>query len=380
MKQIVILGGGTGGTLMANLLAKKLGRREAEITLVSNSPWHLYQPGWLYVPFGWQEATALQRPLKDLLHRNVQLHVDGVRSLDRVGKTVSLGSGKTIPYDFLVVATGSHLHPELVPGLAEAADHFYSEAAALRLREKLLDFKGGTVLIGIGGLPYKCPVAPLEFTFLLDDYLRRQGLRDVTSIQYTFPINAVFTIPTVAELAEVKMREKGIAIETFFNLESIDPARKIATSLEGSEVAFDLAVFIPPHRGAEFLWGHPIADADGWVDVSRTSLQSKVDPSIWAIGDTTNLPISKAGSTAHFEGPVVAAQIVSAVRGQVLEPGQAEYNGRVMCFLEVGEDKATLLDFDYSAPPMPKEPSTLVHFEKLLFNQAYWHLVPTAVV
>lgn len=380
MKRIVILGGGTGGTLMANLLAKKLGRQEAEITLISNSPWHLYQPGWLYVPFGWQESTDLQRPLKDLLHRHVRLHVDGVTALDHVAKTLSLGSGKTIAYDYLVVATGSHLHPELVPGLAEAGDHFYSEAAALRLREKLLDFRGGTILIGIGGLPYKCPVAPLEFTFLLDDYLRRQGLRDATTIKYTFPINAVFTIPSVAALAEAKMREKGIEIETFFNLDAIDPVKKVATSLEGSEVPFDLAVFIPPHRGAEFLWNHPLADADGWVGVSRTSLQSKVDPSVWAIGDTTNLPISKAGSTAHFEGPVVAAQIVAAVQGKQIEPGHAEYDGRVMCFLEVGQDKATLLDFNYTTPPAPKEPSTLVHYEKAVFNQAYWHLVPTAVV
>jgi sulfide:quinone oxidoreductase len=380
MKRIVILGGGTGGTMMANLLSKKLSSRDAEIVLISNSPRHQYQPGWLYVPFGWEEATDLSRPLKDLLRRDVHLHIDAVKSLDHLGKTLQLESGKVLAYDYLIISTGSHIHPDRVPGLAEGGDHFYSEAGALRLREKLADFTGGTILIGIGGLPYKCPVAPLEFTFLLDDYLRRRGLREKTTIRYTFPINAVFTIPTVAAIAERLLDEKGVEVETFFNLEALDPENKVATSMEGSEVGYDLAVFIPPHRGAEFLWGHPIADQDGWIDVSRTTLQSKIAPEIWAIGDTTNLPISKAGSTAHFEGPVVAAQVVAAVQGKPVDPKHAEYDGHVMCFLEVGEDKASLLDFDYSGPPQPKEPSTLVHYQKILFNHAYWHLVPTAVI
>lgn len=380
MKRIVILGGGTGGTMMANMLAKKLSPKEAEITLVSNSPRHQYQPGWLYVPFGWQEATALHRPLKDLLRKDVHLRIDEVRSLDHVGKTVSLDSGKVLPYDYLIISTGSHVHPELVPGLFSAGDHFYTEAAALRLHEKLEEFQGGTILVGVGGLPYKCPVAPLEFTFLLDDYLRRRGIREKTTLRYTFPINAVFTIATVAPLAERMLKEKGVEIETFFNLEEIDAEKKVATSLEGSSFTFDIAVFVPPHRGAEFLWNHPIADKDGWVDVSRTTLQSKVAPDVWAIGDTTNLPISKAGSTAHFEGPVVAAHVVAAVRGKSVEPGHAEYDGHVMCFLEAGEDKASLLDFNYAGPPQVKDPTTLVHYEKLLFNQAYWYLVPTALV
>lgn len=380
MKRIVILGGGTGGTMMANMLAKKLSPHEAEITLVSNSPRHQYQPGWLYVPFGWEEATALHRPLRDLLRKNVRLRIDEVTALDHQKKTLRLESGKDLGYDFLIISTGSHVHPELVPGLMAGADHFYTEAAALRLHEKLAEFQGGTVLVGVGGLPYKCPVAPLEFTFLLDDYLRRRGIREATTLRYTFPINAVFTIPSVAVLAERMLKDKGVEIETFFNLEEIDPVKKVATSLEGSSIPYDLAVFVPPHRGAEFLWNHPIADNDGWVDVSRTTLQAKAAPDIWAIGDTTNLPISKAGSTAHFEGPVVAAHVVAAVRGKPVGKRHAAYDGHVMCFLESGEDKASLLDFDYSSPPQPKEPSKLVHYEKLLFNKAYWNLVPTALV
>lgn len=377
MKRVVILGGGTGGALVANLLARKLYSREAEIVVVNDTPWHRYQPGLLYVPFGDEDPTKLVRPVRGLLDKRVQLKVDRVSRLETEALQVVLRSGARLPYDFLVVATGSFLHPGGVPGFVEAADHFYSEAAALALQQKLGDFRKGEILIGVGGLPYKCPVAPLEFTFLLDDFLRRRGIREQTTIRYTFPVGACFTIPSVATLAERMMNDKKILIETFFNLETIDPEKKVASSLEGASFPFDLAVFVPPHLGAEFLRGHPIADESGWVDVDRTTLRAKNAQDVWALGDTTNLPISKAGSTAHFEGQTVAAGVVAAIRGRAPEPRHAEYDGHVMCFLESGESKATLLDFDYSHPPLPAEPTRLVHYGKLLFNQAYWHLVPT---
>lgn len=380
MKRILVLGGGTGGCLIANHLAKQLSRREAEIVLITDSPYHVYQPGWLYVPFGWARPEALVRPLRGLLHRNIKVLIDPVSSLDPARRVVGTESGRNLDFDYLVVATGSHLAPEMVPGLEEASDHFYHEAAALKLQQKLMELRQGTVLIGIGGLPYKCPVAPLEFTFLLDDFLRRRNLRHQVKIRYTFPINAVFTLPAVAAMAERKFVEKGIEVETFFNLERMDPVRKIASSLEGSELPFDLAVFVPPHLGAKFLRGNPVADAEGWVQVDRATLQAKDFANIYALGDATALPISKAGSTAHFQGPVIAEHLAAAVRGTAAQGKHAAYDGHVQCFLEVGEDKAALLDFDYRTPPQPREPSTLVHYGKLAFNQAYWYLVPTAVV
>lgn len=380
MKRILVLGGGTGGCLIANHLAKHLGRREAEITVITDSPRHVYQPGWLYLPFGWAKAEKLVRPVRGLLASRIELLIDAVTRLDPKQQKVYTDSGRVLDFDYLVIATGSHVHPELVPGLAEGTDHFYTEPAALKLQQKLMELKRGKVLVGIGGLPYKCPVAPLEFTFLLDDYLRRKGVRDQVQIKYTFPINSVFTIPTVATMAERKLREKGVEIETFFNVERVDASRKIVETLEGSEEAYDLAVFIPPHKGAPFLRGNPVADADGWVQVDRSTLQVKDFPAIYSLGDTTHLPISKAGSTAHYEGPVIAEHITAAVRGSVAHGKHATFNGHVQCFLEVGEDKATLLDFDYSGPPQLAEPSTLVHYGKLAFNKAYWHLVPTALI
>lgn len=379
MKQILVIGGGTGGTLIANLLAKKL-RDEAEITLVSASSRHLYQPGWLYVPFGWQDPRGLSRSLKSLLNRRIRLEIGKVCRLDPQAQAVTLEGGSTLHYDYLVVATGSRVTPEDVPGLAEGGHHFYTEEAAWKLHAALEEWRGGRIVVGVGGLPHKCPVAPLEFTFLLDEYLTRRGLRAQTEIIYTYPINRVFSIESVAEIAEPMLKERGVGIETFFNLESVDPQKKLAISLEGTELPYDLLVMIPPHRGAKFLEGSPIADAQGWVYTDRNTLQVKDHPHIYALGDTTNLPISKAGSTAHFEAPVIAERIAAEIQGREVDPKHALYNGKVTCFLEAGYEKASILAFDYDHPPNPPAPSWLYHYEKMAFNKAYWYLVPTGVI
>lgn len=377
MKRILILGGGTGGTIVANLLARRLRKGEATITLVSATARHLYQPGWLYVPFGWADQRKLSRPLKSLLNRKVHLVVDKVWNLDVEHRRVSLASGDRLEYDYLVLATGSQVTPEDIPGLAEGGEHFYTEQAASRLYSRLADFQGGRIVVGVGGLPHKCPVAPLEFTFLLEEWLTRQGLRDRTELVYTYPINRVFSIESVARVAAPLLEERRVATETFFNLEEVRPEQRQAVSLEGSELDYDLLVMIPPHRGADFLQGHSIADAQGWVKTDRETLEVAGLPDVWALGDTTDLPISKAGSTAHFEAPVVVERLLARLRGEVTP---LVYEGHVMCFLETGYSRATMLDFDYQRPPAPAAPNPIVHYQKMAFNKAYWYLVPTGVV
>ncbi|HEX2910131.1 MAG TPA: FAD/NAD(P)-binding oxidoreductase [Chloroflexia bacterium] len=380
MKEIVVLGGGTGGTLVANLLAKKLKSSEANITVVSASNRHLYQPGWLYVPFGKQDPRALSRPVASLLRKRVNLVLGKVAGLDTEKKVVALEEGKSLPYDYLVIATGSQVAPEDVPGFSEGAHYFYTEEASFKLHAALEEFTGGRIVIGVGGLPYKCPVAPLEFTFLLDEYLTHRGIRDKTEITYTFPLNRVFSIESVAEVAQPMLEERNIKIETFFNLEEVVPEEKLVRSMEGTELNYDLLIMIPPHRGAKFLQGHPIADPQGWVKTDRATLEVKGAPDIWALGDTTDLPISKAGSTAHFEAPVIVERLASRLRGTKPEEKHAEYNGHVMCFLETGYGKASMLNFDYEHPPKVAEPNHTVHYEKMVFNKAYWYLVPTGVM
>jgi sulfide:quinone oxidoreductase len=374
---IVVLGGGVGGTLVANLLARELSRRQAHITLIDRTGRHVYQPGWLYIPFGGDAPERLERSERSLLSRKVTLAIGDVRRIDHANRQIQMADGVSFPYDFLVVATGARLAPEAVPGYAEGAHHFYSAEAALRLHAALRDFQGGRIVVGVADIPYKCPPAPLEFTFLLDDYLRQRGLRERTEIIYLSPINRVFTIESVSAFVTPLLEERGIGYEVFFNTEAIDPQARQISSLEGTTLDYDMLVLVPPHRGAQIVVDSGLGDAQGWIPTDRETLQSKADPRIFVIGDASDLPVSKSGSAAHFEAKIVAQRIA----GEVLElPNDARYNGQVLCFLETGRSQATQLVFDYSHPPQPPRPNQFYHYEKALFNKVYWYLVPRGVV
>jgi sulfide:quinone oxidoreductase len=377
ISNIVVLGGGVGGTLVANLLARKLTRRTANITLIDLTGRHAYQPGWLYVPFGGDPPERFERSERRLLSRAVQLVVGEAQQIDREARQVRMADGTAIPFDYLVVATGARLAPEAVPGFAEGAHHFYSAEGALRLHAALREFHGGRILVGVADIPYKCPPAPLEFTFMLDDYLRQHGLREQTEIVFLSPINRVFTIESVSEFVTPLLEVRGISYETFFNTETIDPEARTISSLEGTTLSYDLLVLTPPHRGACLIQQSGLGDAQGWIETDRETLQSKADPRIYAIGDATDLPVSKSGSAAHFAAKVVAARIAGEIRGQ---PVDARYTGEVMCFIETGQQQATQIVFDYTHPPQPPRPSSYYHVEKALFNKAYWYLVPKGVV
>jgi sulfide:quinone oxidoreductase len=375
--EILILGGGVGGTLVANLLARKLSRRQAHITLIDRTGRHVYQPGWLYVPFGGDPPERWERSERGLLSRKVDLVVGDARRIDRDTRRIEMADGAAHPFDTLVVATGARLAPEAVPGYAESAHHFYSAEAALRLHAALRDFAGGRVAVGVADIPYKCPPAPLEFTFLLDDYLRERGLRDRSEIVYLSPIGRVFTIESVSNFVTPMLEERGIGYELFFNTESIDPQARTVNSLEGTTLGYDLLVLVPPHRGAQIVADSGLGDAQGWIVTDRETLQSKADPSIYVLGDASDLPVSKSGSAAHFEAKVVAQRIAGAVLGQ---PDDTRYDGQVLCFLETGRGQASQLVFNYAQPPQPPQPSQFYHYEKAIFNKAYWYLVPRGIV
>jgi sulfide:quinone oxidoreductase len=383
MQRILILGGGVGGTITANLLSRKLAREidrgEVVLTVVDRAGDHVYQPGFMYITFGHERASDLSRPERSLLDARIQLVVGEVERVEEATQTVRMVDADPLAYDHLVLATGSRIVPELIEHFDTEAQHFYSADAAARLREALDAFTGGRVVVAIAGMPYKCPPAPLEVSFLIEAELRERGLRAASEVHFCSPIGRAFTIESVSEMATPEFARKGIEVHTFFNVEAIDPTRKVLQSLEGEELSYDLLVLVPPHRGAQFLIDSGLAPAPGgWLPTDRKTLLVGGRPNVYALGDATDLPLSKAGSTAHFEAPVVAERIAAAVQGRELDPRHANYEGRVMCFFEVGDGKGTLLRFDYDHPPQPPKPNRIWHLGKVVFNKTYWHTVPRA--
>jgi sulfide:quinone oxidoreductase len=370
--EILVLGGGVGGTMCANLIAKHSGGR-AHVTIVDTTGIHVFQPGFLYVAVGQEQPSALKRPEARLLRHDVTLIVDRACRVDPAEQKVALASGKTLRYDTLVVATGSRTVMEEVPGAQDSHD-FYTMTGAVKLFKALDSFTGGAIVIGVAGIPYKCPPAPVEFAFLLDDYLRARGIRNKTEIKLLSPLNRAFTIEATSKLVQPILAERGIELTGFFNVESVDGQARSVTSMEGETVSYDLLVLVPPHRGQQVIEDSNLGDERGWIPVDKNTLRHDRFQGIWAIGDATNIPISKSGSVAHYEASVAAAEIVAEVRGE--SPPAHVYDGKVMCFLETGQGQATTINFDYTHPPVSPPPSRIWHLAKALFNKTYWHTVP----
>ena len=381
MKRIVIVGGGVGGTLVANLIARKLQQHirggQVTVTVVDEGGQHVYQPGFMYIAMGSEVAEDLVRPEWTLLDSEVRLEVGRVQRINEADQLVELEDGSRLHYDQLVLAPGARILPQEIEHFEAEAHHFYGPDAAQRLRNALDAFTGGRIVIGIASMPYKCPPAPLEVAFLIEDELRHRGLRDKAEIHFCSPIGRAFTIESVSEMATPILEDRGIELHTFFNVETIDADRRVVTSLEGEEMAYDLLILVPPHKGQQFLIDSGLAPAPGgWLPTDRHTLQVGGRPNVYALGDATDLPLSKAGSTAHFEAPVVAERVAAAIQGIEPDARLGNYTGKVMCFFEVGDGKGTLLQFDYDHPPRPPRPNRLWHLGKIVFNKTYWHTVP----
>ncbi|MDA8051597.1 MAG: FAD/NAD(P)-binding oxidoreductase [Rhodospirillales bacterium] len=371
--RIVVVGGGMAGTIFANNLARRLSSElkagKARITMLSASDKHIYQPGWLYVALGRMTPDELEREEASLLEPEIAFFVDPVQSF-RLGEShVVTRSGKVHEYDLLVIATGSRPVPEDVPGLKENSVHCYSAEDALKLHDRLQAFTGGRILVTVG-LPHKCPMIPLEITFTMHDFIRDRGLIDKTEFYYTYPIGRAHSLENVATWASGEFAKLGVRQETFFNLKEVDGAKGCVRSEEGSEVKYDLLVAVPPHRGEAVIEENKLGP-NGWIPTDRYSLHMQGDhgEKVIVLGDTTNLPISKAGSTAHFEAEVAAENAAAMVK-----TGRAarSYDGKVFCFIEAGKDRATYAMFTYQKPPEPRAPNAAMHAFKMAYNQLYW--------
>jgi sulfide:quinone oxidoreductase len=384
---IVILGAGTGGTIMANRLRRHYDEHEARITVVDRDDRHVYQPGLLFVPFGLTHPEDIVRPRGRQLHRGIDYRQSEIDHVDVEADTVHLTDGTTLGYDVLIVATGAVLLPDETPGLTgpgwmEKVFTFYTLEGAAALEAALTRFERGRLVINVVDMPIKCPVAPLEFAFLADWYFHQRGIRDRVDLTYVTPLDAAFTKPVAAATLGGLLAEKGVELVTEFNTGEVDGEGGRLISYDEREVPFDLAVVIPLHGGAPYVGRSPgLGDDLDFVPTDEHTLQTKVKPNIFAIGDATSLPASKAGSVTHFEGEVLTDNVVRFLAG---EPLDASYDGHANCFVETGFRKALLIDFNYDTEPLPghypaevgmpllKE-SRLNHLGKLMFQWFYWH-------
>lgn len=388
-KHLLILGGGTAGTMMANHLRRRLSASDWKMTVVDRSDRHLYQPGLLFLPFGGYTEDQIIRPTRDFIPAGVDFLQEEVQQLLPDQHQVKLKSGSALSYDVLIIATGCRTAPEETEGMLGPkwrvnVHDFYTLDGARALRDKLEIFKGGRVVVHVNEMPVKCPVAPLEFTFLADTFFREHGIRDQVTLTYVTPLSGAFTKPKASKKLGHLLADKGIEVVTDFVAEKVDQENDKLVCFDGREVLYDLLVTTPTNMGDEAVRRSGLGDDLDFIPTHKHTLQSLKHPDVFVIGDATNLPASKAGSVAHFESETLADNILLHIEGK---PLKEEFDGHSNCFIESGNGKALLIDFNYEYEPHEGnfpfsfgpmkllEESRLNHLGKLAFRHVYWNVL-----
>jgi len=387
MKKVVILGAGTDGTVMANLLNKRLDKKDWSITVIDKDNVHYYQPGFLFIPFGFYTGDQITKEKSKFIPKGVEFIVSDAERIDPQNNLVLLPDGKKIPYDFLIIATGAEIAPAETPGMLdgwrESVFDFYTIEGSTALHEKFKTFKGGTIAIHINEMPIKCPVAPLEFAFFCDWCLRRKKRREDMTLIFVTPLSGAFTKPVAAKKFGTLLEERDIKTVTDFNAERVDIAHKKLVSYDNREVPFDLLVTVPTNMGAELVERSGMGDELRFIPTDPHTLRSKRYENIFVIGDATNLPSSKAGSVVHFQSEILAENVLRAIEKK---PLAEDFDGHSNCFIETGRRRGILIDFNYDLEPLPGrfpfpvigplpllKPSRLNHIGKLAFRWIYWN-------
>jgi len=389
MKRLLVLGGGTAGTMAVNKLRPRLARDEWQITVVDPSDTHYYQPGYLFVPFGIYQPEEIVKPRKRFIPEGVDLVQAEVDKVLPEDNKVLLVGGQELPYDYLVIASGTTPRPDQTPGMAEDmggnVHQFFTYEGAKALAEKLKTWEGGKLVVHLTEMPIKCPVAPLEFAFLAESFFAEKGMRDQVEITYVTPLEGAFTKPVASKHLGGMFEERKIHLESDFMIESIDPEAKKLVSFDEREVPYDLLVTIPINMGADFVARSGLGDDLNYVPVDKETLLSNAYDNIFAIGDASNIPASKAGSVAHFTMDLFPDNFVNHVNGR---PMTEKFDGHANCFIESGHGKGLLIDFNYETEPLPGKyplpgvgPFSLLketemnHWGKMMFRWMYWNLL-----
>ncbi len=390
MKRLVILGGGTAGTMAANRLRRRLHPDEWKITVVDKSEIHNYQPGHLFIPFGIYGPQDVVKPRRRFIPDGVDLVFGEIARVVPEENRVLLADDRQLPYDYLIIATGTSPRPDQTPGMVDGEWHksvheFYTLEGATALAERLADWDGGRMLVHIVDMPIKCPVAPLEFTFLADSFFAERGIRDRVDLTLVTPLEGAFTKPVASKHLGSILEHRGVGIEGDFVVERIDPERKMVISYDERELPFDLLVTVPLHMGADYLAASGLGDDLNYVPVDKHTLLSRAYDNIFAIGDASDIPTSKAGSVAHFSMELFEDNFVNHVRGRAMT---RPFDGHANCFIESGNGKGLLIDFNYDTEPLPGKyplpgigPFSLLreteanHWGKMMFRWVYWNLL-----
>ncbi|HXV71342.1 MAG TPA: FAD/NAD(P)-binding oxidoreductase [Acidimicrobiia bacterium] len=388
MKRLVVLGAGTAGTMVVNKLRRALPEDEWAITVVDHDQVHRYQPGYLFLPFGGYQPSQITKPMTELLTPGIEKITAEIERVDIESDEVVLGDGKRLRYDQLVIATGTHPRPDQTPGMDGAewrnsVFDFYTLDGAEALGEKLRAWDGGRLVVHITEMPIKCPVAPLEFTFLADSYFKDRAMRDRVEIVYVTPLDGAFTKPVASKMLGGMLEDRKIQVETDFYIQEVDNERRCIVSYDEREIPFDLLVTVPLNMGADYVARSGIGNELNYVPVDPGTFLSKASDNVFAIGDAADLPTSKAGSVAHFAVEVFVENFLHHIRGEQMPQ---RFDGHANCFVESGDGKALLIDFNYDVQPLPgKYPLPVVgpfsllqetevnHFGKLAFKWIYWH-------
>ncbi|MEO6355686.1 MAG: FAD-dependent oxidoreductase [Ferruginibacter sp.] len=390
MKKIIILGAGTAGTMMANHLRHELDKKEWDITIIDEREKHYYQPGYLFLPFDMYEPEEIVKEIKDFIPTGVQLLSGKIEKVNAAANLVQMENGEQLPYEILIIATGAKIAPEEVEGMKgkewqQSVFDFYTFEGALALRNKLREWEGGRLVVHITEMPIKCPVAPLEFAFLADSFFKHKDMRQKVDITYVTPLSGAFTKPKATAALDHLLQEKNITIESDFAIAEVDNEHKKIIDYGGREIPFDLLVTVPTNKGDELMERSGLGDDLNYVPTNKATLQSQAYPNIFVLGDASNIPASKAGSVAHFEAEILTENIKHFIKG---EPLKEEFDGHANCFIETGNGKALLIDFNYTHEPVEGEfpfagigplrllkESRMNHMGKLAFKWIYWNVL-----
>ena len=384
-KTIVILGGGTGGLVAANELKKKAGER-ARVILIDKNPHYIYAPSFLWLMLGDRQAEKIQKPLSLLKRKGIEVVNEEIVDIDPAVKIVKTQNGD-YQYDYLIISLGAELAPEKIPGLAPNGYNLYELQEIERLRDDLKNFSGGKVAIVISSLPFKCPAAPYEAAFLLNERFQERGINGKTEINIytpeTLPLPAAG--PDVGKVVAKMLAERKIGFNPEAKLVLVNPQKKelqfenvkTANGSTALTTSFDLLIFIPPHQGPKVVRDSGLGNEAGWIPVDKETLKTKYDK-VFAIGDViaatvaSGKPRPKAGVFAHYEAEVVVENIVRELQGL---PADKKYDGRASCFLETGFGKAGFAYGNFYNVPAPaikmKRPGRMWHWGKILFEK-YW--------